>query len=150
MCYFYDENSNNFDDYGDENDQKTDKYHGFSVKKTQYVCPKKGKGGIGVGGGGGHRLFGVSPKSHPFLAETGFPTGTKGTISKFFFFYLSPLFCFSSFQDVHFHSEGKCPSAFLPQAHLSAFFLKLVVRDAFRGHEIYDFIELCTKTKTSS
>ena len=29
---FCDENSNNFDDYGDENDQKTDKYHGFLVK----------------------------------------------------------------------------------------------------------------------
>ena len=29
---FCDENSNNFDDYGDENDQKTDKYHGLLVK----------------------------------------------------------------------------------------------------------------------
>ena len=29
---FCDENSNTFDDYGDENDQKTDKYHGFLVK----------------------------------------------------------------------------------------------------------------------
>ena len=28
----YDENCDNFDDYGDENDQKTDKYHGFLVK----------------------------------------------------------------------------------------------------------------------
>ena len=26
---FCDEKSNNFDDYGDENDQKTDKYHVF-------------------------------------------------------------------------------------------------------------------------
>ena len=29
---FCDENCNNFDDSGDENDQKTDKYHGFLVK----------------------------------------------------------------------------------------------------------------------
>ena len=29
---FCDENSNNFDDFGDENDQKTDKYHGLLVK----------------------------------------------------------------------------------------------------------------------
>ena len=29
---FCDENCNNFDDYGDENDQKTDKYHGLLVK----------------------------------------------------------------------------------------------------------------------
>ena len=29
---FCDENCNNFDVYGDENDQKTDKYHGLLVK----------------------------------------------------------------------------------------------------------------------
>ena len=29
---FCDKNSNTFDDYGDENDQKTDKYHGSLVK----------------------------------------------------------------------------------------------------------------------
>ena len=29
---FCNENSNNFDDNGNENDQKTDKYHGFLVK----------------------------------------------------------------------------------------------------------------------
>ena len=31
---FCDENGN--DDYGDENDQKTDKYHGFLVKYTPF------------------------------------------------------------------------------------------------------------------
>ena len=29
---FCNKNSNNFDDFGDENDQKTDKYHDFLVK----------------------------------------------------------------------------------------------------------------------
>ena len=42
---FCDKNGNSFDDYGDENDQKTDKYHGFLVKyisfRHYYLVTKK-------------------------------------------------------------------------------------------------------------
>ena len=42
---FCDENSNNFDDYGDENDQKTDKSHGFLVKIIPLYALLLGKKG---------------------------------------------------------------------------------------------------------